>query len=133
MSDSDLDYMPPKDATGKEQHDWMRRSAERDQARYAALMEIERSVTEGMRPKPHVPALRNWVHGVEVPIVAAPDAPPPAVTGLKVYRQDPTTGIWVHDESFITTAVPAGTPLSAYAAGLPRVVGRLLDPSEYPF
>ena len=59
-------------------------------------------------------------------------APPPALTGLKVYRQD-ASGIWVHDESFITTAVPAGTPLSAYAAGLPRVTARPLDPSQYPF
>ena len=57
----------------------------------------------------------------------------PTLQALKVYRQDPITGIWVHDESFITTAVPAGSTLSAYAATLPRVVGRLLDPSERPF
>ena len=67
-----------------------------------------------------------------VPTFKAP-APPPALTGLKVYRQDPTTGVWIHDESFITTLVPAGIPLSAHAAGLPRVVGRLLDQSERPF
>ena len=63
--------------------------------------------------------------------VSAPAVP--TLQALKVYRQDPITGIWVHDESFITTAVPAGSPLSDYAATLPRVVGRLLDQSERPF
>ena len=67
------------------------------------------------------------------PMLVPPAVPAPAVPtlqALKVYRQDPITGIWVHDESFITTAVPAGSPLSDYAATLPRVVGRLLDQSE---
>jgi hypothetical protein len=72
----------------------------------------------------------------EVIVAKRPIVPVPAVPtlqALKVYRQDPITGIWVHDESFITTAVPAGSTLSDYAATLPRVVGRLLDQSERPF